>query len=76
MKRLDDFIQEFDKMHLLAMLHVVQARLGTQKEQPEDMAIAAAIVHRINNLQCLAAMNTVNDLQSDHRVAIRRSLAG
>ncbi len=51
-------LKQYDLPKLLMLLQAIETRLGTALEQPEDLARAQAIAHRINNLytvDCLLA---------------------
>ena len=43
-------IKNLEHKELLALLTVIEIRLGTPSEQPDDLAQACAIAHQLNNL--------------------------
>jgi hypothetical protein len=55
------FLKTCDERQLTAMLHTIQARLGTPKELGSDMETSQAIAHQLNNLRTARQMQA--DLQ-------------
>ena len=54
MTLLEETLQPLASDTLVAMLRVLQARLGTSGEEADDMELVRAIAHRLNNLSCAA----------------------
>ena len=44
-------LQQYDEPQLIALLHALQARLGTPHEGTEDVDRAAAVMHQLNNVR-------------------------
>lgn len=55
------FLKSCDERQLTAMLHTIQARLGTSKELGSDLENSQAIAHQLNNLRTARLMR--EDLQ-------------